>query len=222
LVEAFPEFNQLPILVPAEMKKFVREVLELTVDPARLRPVQAGEILCDDIVLVSPPGEQACAPFSLDWVRRALAAYRAPKTTGLKLFLSRRGNLRGRRHLVNVDEVWEVLQRRGFVEFNPEEHHVKDQVRVFSEAEFIVGVTGSSFVNLIFAEPGTKVIEIAATRDAPIPTWQYIGRYVGMKMGVLYGDKTYPPAHQPYFVSDQDFHVDPDLLCRALDRAEAW
>ena len=38
----------------------------------------------------------------------------------------------------------------------------KDQVKLFTNANFVVGLHGAGFANIIFSKPGTKVIEIAS------------------------------------------------------------
>ena len=38
--------------------------------------------------------------------------------------------------------------------------HFNDQVKIFNNAEFIIGLHGAAFANLCFCKPGTKVVEL--------------------------------------------------------------
>ena len=38
--------------------------------------------------------------------------------------------------------------------------HFGDQVKIFNNAEIIIGLHGAAFANLCFCKPGTKVVEL--------------------------------------------------------------
>ena len=38
--------------------------------------------------------------------------------------------------------------------------HFSDQVKIFSNAEIVIGLHGAAFANLCFCKPGTKVFEL--------------------------------------------------------------
>ncbi len=75
-----------------------------------------------------------------------------------RLYVSRRGH--PMRVMVNEVALEAALIRRGFQIVRPERMGVADQIRLFSEAEAIVGPTGAGLTNAVFAAPGCKVIEI--------------------------------------------------------------
>ena len=88
-------------------------------------------------------------------------------STPAKIFVSRRtitqnsgGNYRA---LQNEEHLIETLARLGFVVVEPELLPFEEQVRIFSNARFIVGLGGAAMFNAVFAAPGTNIISIEST-----------------------------------------------------------
>ncbi len=75
-----------------------------------------------------------------------------------RLYVSRRGH--PMRVMVNEVALEAALVRRGFQIVRPERMDVADQIRLFAEAEVIVGPTGAGLTNAVFAAPGCKIVEI--------------------------------------------------------------
>ena len=65
------------------------------------------------------------------------------------------------RRLKNELEVQSFLRDRGFKIVNLERLALREQMRLFNQADIVVGFHGAGLANLVFAKPGTKVIEIA-------------------------------------------------------------
>jgi len=90
-----------------------------------------------------------------DWARlpRVTAAVAAATAQGMdiprRVFLARRGT----RNLSNQAEVDSFLAARGFVTIYPEEMPVRDQFRLFRDAETIVAVHGAGLAPLLY-RPG--------------------------------------------------------------------
>ncbi len=78
--------------------------------------------------------------------------------TPQKIYISR-AKARCRR-IINEEEFVHFLKENGFETFYLEELSVYDQARLFRGAEIIISPHGSGLANLIFAKPGTTVIEI--------------------------------------------------------------
>lgn len=64
------------------------------------------------------------------------------------------------RVVLNEEEVIEFLEKRGFYSVNLETMSVVEQASLMSRAEVIVAPHGSALSNLVFCEPGTKIIEL--------------------------------------------------------------
>lgn len=81
-----------------------------------------------------------------------------------RLYLNRRKALH--RRVVNEDEVIEFLARFGFENIELESLSVREQAMMLARAKVIVAPHGGGLTNLVFCEPGTKVIEIFSPRYA--------------------------------------------------------
>ena len=68
------------------------------------------------------------------------------------------------RSVINDDEVKNFLNKKGFKSLIMKDFHFKDQVKIFNNAEIIIGLHGAAFANLCFCKPGTKVIELGTAR----------------------------------------------------------
>ena len=68
-----------------------------------------------------------------------------------------RPNAKSRR-LVNSDEL--LLKLKGWETVTLEKLSIRDQMKTFAEATHILAAHGAGLVNLLWCQPGTKVIEI--------------------------------------------------------------
>lgn len=64
------------------------------------------------------------------------------------------------RKLENHDEVLRVLTAYGFRQVILEKEPVRRKIQIFNSAKIIVAPHGAGLTNLVFCEPGTKVIEL--------------------------------------------------------------
>lgn len=74
-----------------------------------------------------------------------------------KIYITRRGH---KRPFVNEDEVERLLVARGFTVVQPEKLSVAEQIDLFRSARYIVAPTGAALANIMYCEPGVKVVEI--------------------------------------------------------------
>lgn len=79
-----------------------------------------------------------------------------------KLFVSREDAVR--RKALNEIELEEYLINKGFIKVIPSLLSIKQQAYLFANADFVVGTHGAALANLVFCEPGTKVLEIVAPK----------------------------------------------------------
>lgn len=89
-----------------------------------------------------------CQKFQLSSLRRKHRLY------------IKRGNV-NRRKLINEIEVIKLLEQYGFEPVVMDNKTVQEQAELFLQAEAIVALHGAALTNLLFIQPGTKVIELA-------------------------------------------------------------
>lgn len=64
-----------------------------------------------------------------------------------------------RRYIINDWEVIPYLAERGFEKVVLEDITIQEQAKLFNAAEVIIGTHGAGLSNLVFCQPGTKVLE---------------------------------------------------------------
>lgn len=81
------------------------------------------------------------------------------KKGGRRIYIAR-GDAAKSRKVSNEAELIKVLSSQGFEILYLTKVSVKDQVKIFNEAEVVVAVHGGGLSNLVFCEPGTSLLEI--------------------------------------------------------------
>ena len=116
---------------------------------------------------------------------RALRA----RVAGLRPAFSRRDRRihvarRVNRRIANADGLAPFLARQGFSTHYLEDYSIDEQIDMFSEAEWVIGPHGAELGNLLFCQPGTKVLELAPEFDFK-PYFSYMCNKLGLTHGVL-------------------------------------
>jgi tetratricopeptide (TPR) repeat protein len=156
----------------------------------------------------------------ITWLRERFAALMAPQPRGRKLFVTRQG---ATRRLLNGDEIERIAEQFGFELVACETLSFGEQARLFSEARIIAGAHGAGLVNMVFAPPGTQVIELIGPRYAQDQTG---GPFVYLRMAAVLGqhfirvvghtDLAVAPALDR--LANEAFTIQANDFCRALDR----
>lgn len=99
------------------------------------------------------------AKWACDFLKAELMVKRgiAPVKGFERLYISREHARK--RKLVNEEEVMGVLSKYGFRKVILESMPLTEQIRIFASAKVVAGPHGAGFTNLVFSNPGTKVIE---------------------------------------------------------------
>ena len=112
--------------------------------------------------------------------RRVAALYagsRGPRNK--RLLVVRKGHTRRFR---NLEQVAAALSSYGFKTVYLEGMSSVDQILLFQSAEFIIGAHGAGLANLLFCEPGTKVIELMPSVEFRSFFW-----FISQKLDLVYG-----------------------------------
>ncbi len=64
------------------------------------------------------------------------------------------------RKIVNESDLIGILKEKKFEILDTEQIDIKEQIKIFSNSEVVISPTGSALANIIFCNPGTKIIEI--------------------------------------------------------------
>ena len=109
--------------------------------------------------------------------------------TQKKIYISRIWQTRARpnyRPLMNETAIAELLIQNGFKIVCPEQYSLRDQIRLFSNANVIIGTSGSGMLNSIFADPGAFILDIEVDSQC-VRQHAKIYSSSGKKYGFLFG-----------------------------------
>ncbi|MDY6804394.1 MAG: tetratricopeptide repeat protein [Cyanobacteriota bacterium] len=91
------------------------------------------------------------------------------------------------RRVLNEGEVQELLSEYGFITVSPESMSLENQIALFAAAKTIVAPHGSGLTNIIFCQPGTKIIEFVAPHYLRYYYWG-ISQQLGLEHYYLPGE----------------------------------
>jgi capsular polysaccharide biosynthesis protein len=174
----------------------------------------ASHFCCDLLVVPSFPAAPGNVP---PWAIQFLRSQLELSSSGpqRRIYISR-SKAFGRR-IVNEQDLWPILERRGFIHVTLEEMKLKEQIGLSSEAGAVVAAHGAGMTNLIWCQPQVKVLEIFSPRYVNLCYWA-IASIMQADYHYLLGsaDGLVDDVHDArYFL--EDILVDPLLLGRSLD-----
>ena len=198
-------------------KPFQRESLQLLGIPAhRILPARSQEHIHADQLLVSSWRDQQISPEDCDFLHRRLTTNLpadCPLSNRLLIMRSRRG----RRSIVNQQELLRTLTPLGFEPVWLERLPLADQIELFHRAECVVGPHGAGLTNLLFCRPGAVAVEIG-TPYRVLPCFAEIAHHRGLH----YHLELATPVNCRHFdpvegVGESDLCVDPLAIRNRLE-----
>jgi hypothetical protein len=228
LINEIEEYDNVPILVDERclwIQSFKDELEMLNTHGRKVIPLKQG--YCYNIKKLIYVSELLIEPLDLkkdallryeDYIMNDLAVNLLHKNLSIKsnnisrkLFISRR-NCWGTR-LINADRIQQVFQEYGYEIVCPEEISFQDQLKIFSEAEFIAGASGAGFTNILFANKNTKVICIVP-KEVKLSCYSNIAGVLGQQCYYLDAKIHYNPNIVYY---QNSFELDEEYLRNFLE-----
>ena len=168
-------------LVPSLKLKFQNETLsELGIDASKLLSSKKyRHIYADELFVTDHPYAYSDQP-SKDihnipewisiWLKEKFIKKDKQENKKLpkKFYIDRSdsiSNVAKLRTIVNEEEVKDFLEKKGFSSIRLSDLHFADQVQLFNQADFVVGLHGAAFANMAFCKSKTKVLEFKNTTD---------------------------------------------------------
>ena len=162
-------------LLPSLSKNYKKQtLLDLKISSSSLIDGEEHKhIVCNNLITVDHPIIFNNNPsksilnipiWVIDWLRKNYIKNNYKKSNSEKNFFIDRisdANLSIRK-IINNEEVKNTLENLGFKSIILSNLNFKKQVKLFKNANFIIGLHGAGFANLVFARQKTKVIEIAS------------------------------------------------------------
>jgi capsular polysaccharide biosynthesis protein len=149
------------VLVHPELPPYKFDTLKWLGLEGRFRPTPESHLILENYYFCSHASMTGCSsPYSVEFLRRAFLDkadlnYDPPR----KFYLHRVGKSRG---VVNESELLDFWRNLGWAIVDPEAMTMAQQIRLFSRAEQVVALHGGGLTNLLWCQPGCKVLELCA------------------------------------------------------------
>ncbi|HEX3841969.1 MAG TPA: glycosyltransferase family 61 protein [Acidimicrobiales bacterium] len=206
--------------VPAATR-FQRELLDLFGIPPeqRIDSTRVPHVRAECLVVPAPPSMTVINP---PWVtallRERLLTEPDARIPGRCIYVTR-GSATNNRRVTNESALIEMLSARGFDAIDPGQMSVVDQIRAFAEASIIVAPHGAALANLIFASPGSTVIELFPAGALVPDFWKLASGVPGLEYRYLSGQGD-PSSRGRAQLIVSDIEVDLDGLAGMLDEVQ--
>lgn len=148
-----------------------------------------------------------CMPkWSCQCLRNRFLVYKDNgNSQGLKRIFISREQARARK-VLNEVEVMNLLESYGFTKVVLESLTVLEQINLFSNAEVIISPHGSGLTNLVFSNPGTKVLELLAPSYIHFAFW-ILCNHLQLDYHYLVGEGSLKLKEPPHFHYKDDILV---------------
>ncbi len=165
--DEFPQLRELPIICPPLGETFEQALADFAGVPRDqliiLPPHTTARFTFKHLIFPSGLSDRLLSAERLAFIRAKIAGGE-PLPSGAprrRLYLSRSD--RPYKTVANEAELQAALQPYGFETIVGSELSLREQARLFAEAEMLVGVGGGGFANLMYMQPGAMVLELTQT-----------------------------------------------------------
>jgi hypothetical protein len=177
LLDEFPPDTG--VLVPGRLRPYEKDTLDWLGLKGRYRLTPERHVIVDEFYFSSPTTMTGCydpvlAPFlRRNFLKRADTSFDSPK----RFYVPRVGVTRG---VINDNEVREFFLRRGWGVVDTQELTMAQQIQLFARAEAVCAVHGAALTNLLWCQPGCRVLELLASNFLN-GVYEGVARYVGVQ-----------------------------------------
>ncbi len=163
---------------------------------------------------IHPAREARYSPEIVTLAQHLRDHYAPPVTRDLprRFYISRRDARF--RHVANEDALEERLSELGFTTVVLSEFEFAEQIAMFAGAEFVVAQDGGGLANLLFARPGTRVVELFPAGFEESTSCWAIASLGGLRYQMLVGDPVDGPRAR---FSRADIVVDIEQLTQLIE-----
>lgn len=160
--------------------------------------------------LVSPndcPSVEACL-----FLRKIFNTQKSKQKPYRKIYIKRKTG----RTIINETQVIEILKKYNFEIVSPENMTVAEQAFLYSEAAFVIAPHGAGLTNLVFCEPGTKVIDMFSPEWVN-PCYWILSCQLGLKYSYLIGEGKRPRDYYDPQKIKSNITIDPIKLQKLIE-----
>jgi len=177
LYENFYSLKKLEkILVPSLQEKFQIQTLfslgikkKNIIDANNYRHIRAQELFATSHPTIS--NIEKIPLWVIYFLRERFIKKKTLKNKFDKIYIDRsdsKSNVKNFRKIINEKEIIDFLISRGFKIMRLSEFTFLEQVTIFNNANYIVGLHGAGFANLVFCKRNTNVLEIKPKKEGNV------------------------------------------------------
>lgn len=171
------EMQELDWIIVPHSHEFEQECLMRAGVPVdRLIEPWAGMHLVAD-ELVVPSLLPRISEHTVPYLQSLFSEYRSQARPFRRLYVTR-ANM-WRRRVSNEEELVRALASLGFEPVVMDGLSVGEQARMFSEAEVVLGPNGSALANVVFSQPGVRLVELFDSNYYHAADWEMVLRAGG-------------------------------------------
>jgi capsular polysaccharide biosynthesis protein len=214
LIDALPRLEILRQALPSGIehidKFIVNKGIPIIVESLKMLDIPLDKLIFIDsnthiqaksLVIPSLPGHTGLLPsWGYKFLRESFLKHKADVDSVPKLYISRSKSTY--RRVTNEETVLQILSKFGFTPIWLEEHNFATQIALLSNAEVIVAPHGAGLTNLIWCNPGAKVLEIFSPNYVNVCFWA-VAEEIGLEYYYLIGDGEQPADYvDPHLFQD--------------------
>ena len=161
-------------LLPSQLERFQTETLDSLkiqnqkrISSEKFRHIKANElIVTDHPIMISGNATKDILnipTWVISWLKNTFSKKNKTNHEKIKIYIDRGGNQTKKtpqRILINENEIKNYLIKENFLIVKLHELSFVEQIKMFQNAECIVGLHGGGFANIVFCQDNTKIIEL--------------------------------------------------------------
>jgi len=154
--------------------------------------------------------------FSARWISKVANVLknntRKKRKPWRKVYLERKKSLRS---LSNQDEIELVLRKEKIEIIAMDCATLESQIDFFSQVSVLIAPTGAALTNMLFCQPGTKVIIFMSDHESTnYYFWSHLGDIAKLDVSIILGERQFARTDK-YSVHD-DYAIDPNILLEEI------
>ncbi len=209
-------------VIPPLVSGYQRELLAIAgIEPNKLIEARDSTFYLEarELIVPSLPADLGTVTgWAVEYIRNLFVGNTPKENDSRKrLYLTRRNAVN--RKMKEEEKLVPLLGQYGFEIVEPERMSLPEQAALFQSAEVIMGPHGSGFSNLVFCNPGTKVIELFSS-DFVVPCFWILANQNRLDYYCSFDRGTDSLPLQPYWHgSPSDLNFSKDHLEQILTAA---
>ena len=128
------------------------------------------------------------------------------RVKNLRIFISR--NLSSRRKIVNEKKVFKILKKYNFKIVHCEKLSFLNQIKLFSSANFVIGLHGAGLANILWMKKNSHILELRPEKDLYLNSYFNLSQALNVKYDYLICRKNNKFRSSKY----ADYIIDEQLL----------